>query len=46
MKHLQTTGLTFFLALFLSLNLSGCIFGLGGSDEDLEPAATEETRNI
>ncbi|MBU0681487.1 MAG: hypothetical protein KKD73_08700 [Proteobacteria bacterium] len=43
MKHLHTTGLTFLIALFLSLNLSGCIFGLGSSDESLEVAPAVET---
>ncbi len=43
MKHLQTTGLTIFLALFLSLNLSGCIFGIGSSDEEMVTAPAQET---
>ncbi|MEN8257656.1 MAG: hypothetical protein ABFS09_07320 [Thermodesulfobacteriota bacterium] len=43
MKHIQATGLTFFLALFLSLNLSGCIFGLGTADDEMVAAPTEET---
>ena len=43
MKRINTTGLIFFLALFLSLNLSGCIFGLGSSDEEMAAAPIEET---
>ena len=43
MKHVQATGLTLFLALFLSLPLTGCIAGLGGGDDTLEVAAPEET---
>ncbi len=42
MKHLHPTGLTFFIALFFSLSLSGCVFGLGASDDGMEVAPPEQ----
>lgn len=47
MKHLHATGLTFFFALFLSLGVSGCVFGLGSSSDEgalaAQPLSPEET---
>jgi hypothetical protein len=44
MKHLHT-GLTFFLALFLSLNLSGCLFGTGSSNDEMGTATSLQETN-
>lgn len=43
MKHLHSTVPTFFLALFFSLILSGCIFGLGSSDDEMAVAPAEQS---
>lgn len=43
MKRMYAPGLTCILALFLSLTMSGCIFGLGSAEEDMAPAPNEET---